>query len=84
MTRRVTETMVSAAAAALAQQVREAELEVGALYPAMTRLREVCRAVAVAVGEQAVADGDANNEQVERTVDEIMWRPEYPEYQRAR
>ncbi len=72
----------SAAAEALAEAVTDEELDAGLLYPAVPRLREVTRKVAVAVLEQTASEGHGRAPQ-RRTPDEkvadAMWTPEYPE-----
>ncbi len=73
----VTDAMFAAAARALADSVSEAELAAFALYPAVSRLREVTRAVAIAV-VQEVAEQAGAPEEVARRVDEAMWEPDYP------
>lgn len=81
----VTDLMFTAAAQALARLVDERDLAEGALLPPVTKLREVSRAVAVAVVREARATGLARrpleDAEVERAVDEAMWFPEYPEYE---
>ena len=80
----VTDAMVSAAAGALAESVSEAELERGSLYPAVDRLREVSRGVALAVASQAERDGVAGRPfaEVRAAIDDAMWTPVYPRYTR--
>lgn len=75
----VTDSMVSAASAALAQSITDDELARGLLFPAIDRLREVCRDVAVAVVRQAEADGVARGQSV-ADIGSVMWTPDYPEY----
>ncbi len=75
----VTDSMVSAASAALAQSITDEELARGLLFPAIDRLREVCRDVAVAVVRQAEADG-VTRRQGQADIDDMMWTPDYPEY----
>jgi malic enzyme len=83
--RTVTDGMVTAASAALAAEVGEEELASGRLYPEVTRLREVSRAVALRVAQQANEDGVAAcpMETVEDRIDTAMWSPCYPEYRRS-
>ena len=78
----VTDAMVSAASTALAQSLTEDELAQGLLFPAIDRLREVCRAVALAVVQQAELDGVARR-QGEADIESAMWMPDYPEYSRS-
>ncbi len=74
----VTDSMVSAASAALAQSITDEELARGLLFPAIDRLREVCRDVAVAVVRQAEADGVGRRQGAD--IDDMMWTPDYPVY----
>jgi malate dehydrogenase (oxaloacetate-decarboxylating)(NADP+) len=55
----VTDGMFLAAADALAREVTEAELDEGAVYPPLHRIREVSLAIATAVAEAAYAEGVA-------------------------
>ena len=77
----VTDAMVSAASAALAATVSEDELQRGLLFPAVDRLRDVTREVAIAVARQAESDGVARRRaDVVADLDRVMWSPEYQEY----
>jgi malic enzyme len=80
----VTDAMVSAASGALADAVTADELKQGLLFPAVDRLREISRNVAIAVARQAEADGVANRpaNEVEDQIDQAMWSPFYREYVR--
>jgi malic enzyme len=78
--RRVTDAMFLDAARALADMVSPADLEQGAVYPKLTRIRECSRAVACAVIRRAVAEGHASPEilpGLEETVSRAMWSPTY-------
>ena len=78
--RRVTDTMFLDAARALAHMVSEADLEQGAVYPELTRIRDCSHAVACAVIRRAVAEGHAAPEMLaglEETVSRAMWLPTY-------
>jgi malate dehydrogenase (oxaloacetate-decarboxylating)(NADP+) len=55
----VSEPMFLAAARALAAQVTDAHLAEGALYPALSEIRAVSTEIAIAVAEQAYAEGSA-------------------------
>ncbi len=86
--RRVTDTMFLDAARALAQMVRPADLDQGAVYPELTRIRDCSHAVACAVIRRAVAEGHASPAilaGLEETVSRAMWFPKYRpiRYQRA-
>lgn len=77
----VTDAMFTAAARALADCVSEEELASFALYPSVSRLREVTRSVAIAVVAQASAEGTGRafeDEDIGAAVDEFLWEPEYP------
>ncbi|MCA8961104.1 MAG: NAD-dependent malic enzyme [Planctomycetes bacterium] len=77
---RVSDAMFLQAAKALAEQVTPRDLEECAVYPALGRIRECSRAVACATIRQAVAEGFADGRvliDLERNVDQAMWRPEY-------
>ena len=78
----VTDAMVSAASAALAQAINDAELQQGLLYPAVARLREVSVDVARAVAQQARDDGVAADmrSDLDELLDTATWSPRYPTY----
>jgi malic enzyme len=80
--REVTDRMLLAAARALAGQVAQARLETGALYPPVQALRQVSRAVAMAVADEACSSGHAGIDAslVEAEVDRAMWWPAYVPY----
>jgi malate dehydrogenase (oxaloacetate-decarboxylating)(NADP+) len=81
--RHVTDQMFAAAARTLASLVLPADLEMGRIYPSLTRIREVSAQIAVAVAEVAFKAGLA---QVARPADlmtmvkSAMWTPRYREY----
>ncbi len=82
--RKVTDAMFTAAATTLAQCVSRDDLESGSLYPRVTELRRISRAIAEAVVREArdsgigmkIADSD-----IGPAVAKAMWTPEYPEYE---
>ncbi|MBT8246220.1 MAG: NAD-dependent malic enzyme [Acidimicrobiia bacterium] len=75
---RVTDGMFLAAAETLADAVDPSLSAAGALFPRITDVREVSRALAVAVGQQAIAEGVADEqEDVGALVDDLIWFPEY-------
>ncbi|MGD8415865.1 MAG: NAD-dependent malic enzyme [Pseudomonadales bacterium] len=79
----VTDTMITAAASALADQVTDAELERGLLYPSIDRLRETTAVCTAEVWRQAAEDGVALTpvpDDLYATVRDAMWWPEYPEF----
>lgn len=71
-----------AAAMALAGEVTDAELAAGLLYPPISRLREVSRAVARAVlTSEAGAQGRAlSASDAEALIEAMRWEPEYVPY----
>ena len=79
--RKVSEKMVTAAANALAAQVDQADLDRGALYPPMNELRQITRKVAHAVALCAIEEGftDVKPEELDSSLDELMWTPRYPD-----
>ncbi len=81
--REVSDNMITVAAQALAEQVTEQELGQGLLYPAVSRLREVCEVQAARVLAQAIADGVAtrnlDQDDLPALVRRNMWTPQYPE-----
>ncbi len=79
--RRVTDGMFLAAADALAGCVDESVSAGGSLFPPITDVRAVSRTVAVAVGEQAIDEGLAGEqEDVGALVDDLVWWPDYLPY----
>jgi len=78
---RASEAMFFAAARALADQVTDADLQCGRIYPAADRLREVAAAVATSVVEVAHAEGLATTVRTAdpaTTVRAMMYDPDYP------
>ncbi len=77
----VTDSMFTVAAQTLASLVEASDLEAGALYPRLSRLRPITRTIAVAVvmeaGRAGVCD-PVNEAEAARRVDESMWLPRYP------
>jgi malate dehydrogenase (oxaloacetate-decarboxylating) len=83
--RRVTQHMIRAASNTLAGQLTDAELASGLLFPAVSRLRAVSVAVALAVARQAVSDGVAavGEDEIERAMAATAWEPDYPSLEHA-
>ena len=82
----ITESMIGAAAHALADTVTDEELATGLLFPAMSRLRDVTVHVAKAVIDQAVHEGVhtiAMSEVGHARIKESMWEPHYLDYTAA-
>ncbi len=81
--RRVTDEMFAAAAKTLAYEVKDEDIELGRVYPALTRIREVSASIAVAVAEVAYANGLAGIERpddLRGCVESEMYEPVYPRY----
>lgn len=77
---RVSDAVFLDAAKALAAKVTAEDLEQGAVYPALSRIRECSFAVACATVRRTVAEGHADPrvlDDLERTVERAMWLPEY-------
>lgn len=78
----VTDSMISAAAGALANSLSDTEISDRCLMPEVSRLWEICGDVALAVAAQAMSDGVAKKcsiEDLEQAMTDYRWRPEYPE-----
>jgi malate dehydrogenase (oxaloacetate-decarboxylating) len=79
-TREVTDRMFLVAATTLAAMVGEDRLAEGALYPRLAELRQISRAIAIAVAREAREAGLApirTDQQIEAAVDAAMWTPAY-------
>ena len=79
----VTDRMFSQAARALADQVLESDLEMGRMYPALSRIREVSAYIGAAVAEVAFNDGVAGIEKPANVLEFVrsqQWAPEYRNY----
>ncbi|MDH4108621.1 MAG: NAD-dependent malic enzyme [Gammaproteobacteria bacterium] len=77
----VTDAMIGASATALAELLTESDLESECLVPEVTRLWDVCGAVAAAVARQAIEDGaarDVDAAGLEQAIASYRWQPEYP------
>ncbi len=71
------------AARTLATQVSDERLAVGAIYPTVDRLRDVTRAIAIAVATAAREDGLArlpDEVDIAAAIDAAMWWPDYVPY----
>jgi malic enzyme len=81
--REVTDEMFLVAAHTLADTVTADRLAAGALYPPISSLRAVTRAIAVRVVCEARDCGvgrGLHDDQIEQAVDDAMWYPTYPRY----
>jgi malate dehydrogenase (oxaloacetate-decarboxylating) len=81
--RRVTDAMFHAAAAALAEHVSPERLAEGALYPKVSALRAVSRAIAIRVVSHVRGAGPEAHDAIAREVDAAMWVPAYVAYRPA-
>jgi malate dehydrogenase (oxaloacetate-decarboxylating)(NADP+) len=73
--------MFFAAAQALADQVSEADLQCGRVFPGQERLRDVAAAVATRVAEVAFSQGHATARRpadLAAAIRSMMYLPEYP------
>jgi malate dehydrogenase (oxaloacetate-decarboxylating)(NADP+) len=79
----ITDTMLYAAARALAAAVSEEDLAAGRIFPHIHEIPLVSRKIAFAVAQQAFEDGVANmapfesDEQLRDHINERFWEPEY-------
>jgi malic enzyme len=75
--------MFTVAGETLGSLVTAENLEAGALYPPLSRLREVTRKIAAAVIREAISSGLAQTQIADADIDaeivKAMWTPEYPE-----
>jgi malate dehydrogenase (oxaloacetate-decarboxylating)(NADP+) len=77
---RVTDSMFSAAAAALAGEVTADDLAAGRIYPLQNRMRDVARAVATAVANVAYDEGLATAPRPAELAAEVTRAMYWPEY----
>jgi malic enzyme len=85
--REVTDKMFLTAAQTLAYQVTSERLAQGALYPKVSALRQVSRAIAIRVIREARDSGIGrayHDDQIDAAVDTAMWYPAYTNYRLAR
>ncbi len=78
----ITDSMISAAATALADSLTDEEIDEPCLKPKVSRLWDICGEVALAVATQAVLDDVARQKKVsglEEKIAEYRWQPVYPE-----
>lgn len=83
--KRVTDAMFIAAARALSAFSPARQDPTASLYPALTQVRDVSRAVALAVAAEAVRSGLAaplSAEEQAARIDATMWTPVYPQVRR--
>jgi malate dehydrogenase (oxaloacetate-decarboxylating) len=78
--REVTDAMFLAAATTLAGLTSAERLARGALFPTLSELRRISRAIAIAVAQEAHESGvaDSSSDDIEAAIDAAMWQPCYP------
>jgi malate dehydrogenase (oxaloacetate-decarboxylating) len=83
--RQVSDTMIKAAAIALAELAPTKQNKSANLLPPLASIRSVSLAIAKAVGNQAIQDGSAtvNEDQFEQELAANVWEPVYQPYERA-
>lgn len=83
---RVTDNMLMAASNALAESAPVVQSGSGALLPPLSKIRELSKAIAMAVGKQAQEDGVApgiTEEKLEKAIEKNFWTPNYRRYRRV-
>ncbi|HEY8570712.1 NAD-dependent malic enzyme [Microbulbifer sp.] len=83
---RVTENMLMAASNALAENAPVVKDGSGALLPPLSQIREVGKAIAMAVAKQAQADGVAPGiceDKLVKLIEKNFWSPDYRRYRRV-
>ena len=83
--KRVTDTMIMAAAKELARLVPTQTDRRASLLPSLSDSRQLSRSIALAVGRQAIHDGQAqvgDEESLERELQANIWEPVYVRYER--
>jgi len=81
--KRVTDRMFSEAARALAKQVLQSDLDLGRIYPSLTRIKEVSAHIGAAVAEVVFEDklaGVPRPSDMLEFVKSKMWYPKYESY----
>ncbi|MFH2000642.1 MAG: NAD-dependent malic enzyme, partial [Planctomycetota bacterium] len=82
-TRLITDEMFFTAAKTLAHEVTESDLDMGRIYPSLSRIRDVSAAIATAVAEVAYERGLASEERpedLEAFIRSQMYNPRYHSY----
>ncbi len=82
-TKRVTDSMFFMAAKTLASLVKESDLEMGRIYPAISSIREVSAKIAESVVEVAFKEklaGIRKPSDISQLVKDIIYEPVYPNY----
>lgn len=83
--RRVTDTMIMAAAKELTLHLPTRTDRTASLLPPIAAARPLSRAIALAVARQAIADGQSQitEAELERAIDRNIWEPVYVPYERV-
>jgi malate dehydrogenase (oxaloacetate-decarboxylating) len=84
--RRVTDTMILAAAKELARLVPTQTNKEASLLPSLSDSRQLSRSIAFAVGRQAIQDGQAqvaDEQSLEKELQANIWQPMYVPYERG-
>jgi malate dehydrogenase (oxaloacetate-decarboxylating) len=84
--KRVTDTMVMAAAKELARLVPTQKDKKARLLPSLSDSRQLSRSIALAVGRQAIQDGQAQvagEDSLDRELQANIWEPVYVPYERV-
>ena len=83
--KRVTDAMVMAAAKELARLVPTQKDKKASLLPSLSDSRQLSRSIALAVGRQAIQDGEAQvagEDSLDRELQANIWEPVYVPYER--
>ena len=83
--RRVTDTMIKAAAEELVRHLPTRNDKQAALLPPLSEARQLARAIAQAVGKRAIQDGQAqvsDEPSLNREIQSNLWEPVYVPYER--
>ncbi|MDR3744876.1 MAG: NAD-dependent malic enzyme [Acidobacteriaceae bacterium] len=83
--RRVTDAMILAAAKELARLVPTAKDKTASLLPSIATARKLSRSIALAVGRQALREGQAqvaDEEELKQQIQANIWEPVYVPYER--
>jgi len=82
--KRVTDTMIKAAAEELVRHLPTQKDKQGSLLPSLSEARQLGRLIGQAVGRQAIQDSQAqvaNEEELDRELDANIWEPVYIPYE---
>jgi len=80
----VTDKMFLVAATTLASMLPAERIEQGAMYPSITDLRSISRAIAIAVAMEARDEGVApmaTDAEIEGAVEACIWTPRYESFE---